>query len=170
MHAQNEEWFDVVDEHDRVVGQETRAHVHRHHLRHRAVHLFLRDRQGRILLQHRSATKDLFPNRLGTSVAGHLDAGETYDDAVVREAEEELGIVLTEVPPRLFKAEACLETGFEFVHVYERRWDAAIRPNPAEVSAVSWVEPATLDEAVATGDEAYTPSLRYLWQRRSQLA
>jgi isopentenyldiphosphate isomerase len=48
--------------------------------------------QGEVYLQRRSATKDTYPNRWTTSCSGHVDAGEDYDTAVLREMAEELGL------------------------------------------------------------------------------
>ncbi|HVU38173.1 MAG TPA: NUDIX domain-containing protein [Opitutales bacterium] len=89
--------FDVVDEHDQVVRQEARAEVHRQRLRHRAVHVLVFNAGGAVYLQRRSAQKDTYPLRWTTSCSGHVDAGEDYDTAVVRELGEELGIAGTEV-------------------------------------------------------------------------
>jgi mutator protein MutT len=54
---------------------------------------------GKVLLQHRDAGAPLMPNSWGF-FGGHIDQGETPEDAVVREAKEELQI---DVKPRLFK-------------------------------------------------------------------
>jgi isopentenyl-diphosphate Delta-isomerase len=86
------ELFDVVDEHDRVLRQERRVEVHRQRLLHRAVHVLVFNSRSEVYLQRRSATKDTYPNRWTTSCSGHVDAGEDYDTAVVRELAEELGM------------------------------------------------------------------------------
>jgi isopentenyl-diphosphate delta-isomerase type 1 len=88
----SDEFFDVVDEHDHVLRQETRAEVHRQRLLHRAVHILLFNTRGEIYLQRRSAHKDTYPHRWTTSCCGHVDAGETYDTATIRELAEELGL------------------------------------------------------------------------------
>ena len=56
------------------------------------VHVFIFDRTGFVLLQKRSMRKDTAPGRWDTSVGGHVDFGESLQDAVVREAREELGL------------------------------------------------------------------------------
>ena len=51
-HAQKaSEIFDVVDDNDEVVRQETRGDVHANGWLHRAVHLFMFDKRGNLLLQ-----------------------------------------------------------------------------------------------------------------------
>ena len=93
MAAQNpDELFDVVDEEDHVIGQATRAEVHARGLFHRAVHIFLFNEQGELLIQQRSAEKDEFPLCWTSSASGHVDAGEDYLPAAQRELEEELGL------------------------------------------------------------------------------
>jgi isopentenyldiphosphate isomerase len=41
-----EEYFDVVNERDEVIGRERRAEVHRRGLRHRAVHVLVFNARG----------------------------------------------------------------------------------------------------------------------------
>lgn len=87
------EFFDIVDEDDRVVGQALRSECHGNPaLIHRVAHVLVFDGAGRLLLQKRAATKDVQPGKWDTSVGGHLDPGEDYLSAARREMFEELGI------------------------------------------------------------------------------
>jgi len=87
-----DEYFDVVDEDDNVVGKATRKECHTNpRLIHRAVSILLFNSKGKLLLQQRTMTKDLYPGYWGNP-AGHVDSGETYDRAAVRELNEEMGI------------------------------------------------------------------------------
>ncbi|WP_166825316.1 NUDIX hydrolase [Thalassoroseus pseudoceratinae] len=100
-----EDIFDVVDAKDQVIRQELRSVVHREKLLHRAVHIFVFNASGELFLQLRSKTKDEYPSRFTSSASGHVDAGETYEIAAVRELREELGITgelefLTKLPAR----------------------------------------------------------------------
>src|SRR5690349_12357388 len=88
----SEEIFDVVDEHDRVVGQAPRSVVHAQKLLHRAVHVFVLNSRSELLLQKRSALKDEYPLCYTSSASGHLSAGESYEAAAPRELKEELGL------------------------------------------------------------------------------
>src|SRR4026208_1193268 len=114
----SEEIFDVCDENDEVIGQNTRREVHRLGLRHRAVHVLVFNARGEVFLQKRSMTKDTFPGAWDSSASGHLDAGEGSARCAGLEMREELGIVAERPPERLFKTDACSETGEEHVWVY----------------------------------------------------
>ena len=103
----SEEIFDIVDQYDRVIGQHSRCKIHQLGLRHRSVSLLIFNDSGQLFLQKRSMKKDYSPGQWGASVSGHVDTGEDYDTAVIREAKEELGILLPEIPKKLFKLDAC---------------------------------------------------------------
>ncbi len=86
------EFLDVVDENDKVIGRASRDKCHTKGLLHRAVHVLILSSENEILLQKRSTKKDLYPGFWNSSVAGHVDAGETCEEAAKRETKEELGI------------------------------------------------------------------------------
>jgi isopentenyl-diphosphate delta-isomerase type 1 len=124
-----------VDAADTVTGRATRGEIHRRGLMHRAVHVFLFNLRGELFLQKRASTKDTFPGCYDSSAAGHLDAGESYDECARRELEEELGLcpdAAAALTPML-KLPACAEMGWEHVMFYVCQTDAAPRPNPREI-------------------------------------
>jgi 16S rRNA (adenine1518-N6/adenine1519-N6)-dimethyltransferase len=86
------ERFPVVDSNDRIRGDASRTEVHGNNLRHRAVHILIFDRAGDVYLQQRSRWKDRLPLKWDSSAAGHVTAGEYYDETAQRELKEELGI------------------------------------------------------------------------------
>ncbi len=163
--AGSEEWFDVVNERDEVVRQATRREVHATGLWHRAVHVMVFDGAGRVLLQRRSMLKDLSPGLWDSSCSGHLDAGEDYDAAAVRELAEEIGIRLetARVPERWFRVDACVETGWEFVWVYRLDYAGLIAIDLREIQYAEWVAPADVSARVAARPEDYCPSFKLIW-------
>ena len=108
--------FQVVDENDRVVRNAPRSEVHGNNLRHRAVHVFIFNRQGELFLQKRSRWKDRHPLLWDSSAAGHVEAGEDYDGTAARELEEELGIEAKLI--RVVKLPCSEQTGWEFIWLY----------------------------------------------------
>ncbi len=133
-----EELFDVVDEDDQVIDQKTRAEVHAEGLIHRAVHVFVIGKKGQLLLQKRSLLKDVHPGDWDSSVAGHVDAGETYEQAVVRELEEEMGIVIDEPPQELRHIKPCEGTGWEHVKLFRVPYSGPIAYPAAEIDSALW--------------------------------
>ncbi|MFF4212345.1 NUDIX hydrolase [Streptomyces sp. NPDC001796] len=98
-----DELLDIVDEDDRVVGQSPRGEAYAQGLRHRCVFVLARDGDGRVFVHRRTPTKLVFPSLYDMFVGGVVGAGETYDDAALREAEEELGVSGLPRPEPLFK-------------------------------------------------------------------
>lgn len=82
----------IVDEHDTVIGSDNLANVWKKGLYHRIVHIMVEDKQGRILLQKRASAMELYPDCWDHSASGHVDEGETYDQAAARELNEEVGL------------------------------------------------------------------------------
>jgi 8-oxo-dGTP pyrophosphatase MutT (NUDIX family) len=92
------EYFDWVDRTDRIIGVAAREEAHRLKLYHRAVHLYARGSSGGLLLQKRSSSKDMEPGLWTLSCSGHVDRGETYLFAAIREMVEELNVSIEPVP------------------------------------------------------------------------
>jgi isopentenyldiphosphate isomerase len=49
---------------------------------------------GKIIFQHRAKDKDTYPDLLDATVGGHVEPGESYLDAAVKETMEETGFKL----------------------------------------------------------------------------
>ncbi len=164
------EILDVVDENDVVVDQQPRHIVHQKNLLHRAVHALVFDEDDRMYLQKRSMSKDSNPGLWDTSVGGHLDSGETYDQALIRETEEELGIVLALVPERLFKLSACEQTGYEFIWIYKINYSGEIKPCPIEITEGRWVDYQELIYWTRQMPAVFTSSLLLILDQLEELS
>lgn len=162
----SEEWFDVVDASDAVVGRALRREVHARGLWHRAVHVLVFDSAGRIFLQKRSMTKDLSPGLWDSSCSGHLDSGEDYDTAATRELGEELGIpaAIAAQRTRWFRLEPSVETGWEFVWVYRLQHDGPFTLHPEEIETGEWLTLAEVTRRIATRPTDYCPSFKLIWR------
>lgn len=87
------EYFDILDENGNKTGKtKLRSEVHRDGDWHKAVHIWIINDNGDVLLQRRCATKDSNPNMLDISSAGHLSAGDDSLSGAIRELKEELNI------------------------------------------------------------------------------
>lgn len=162
-----DELFDVVDADDHVIGTATRADVHaRNHL-HRAIHVFLRNKRGDILLQQRSMEKDVHPGDWDSSVSGHLNAGESYEQAAVREIHEEMGVTcdrLVEVA-RILPSE---NTGWEHVRLYTGIAIGNLRFPCSEIQAAQWFPVSEIDAWVTACPSDFATGFLECWQHIRQ--
>jgi 16S rRNA (adenine1518-N6/adenine1519-N6)-dimethyltransferase len=158
------EMFDVVDENDEVTGQETRGEVHARKLMHRAVHVFVFNKRGDLLLQQRSMLKDVHPGVWDSSVSGHLDAGEDYAQAAVRELDEEMGIRVEEAPAEIGRIAPCAETGWEHVRLYRSQHSGSLRFPAAEVQAAAWFPIAEIEAWIAARPEDFATGFIECWK------
>lgn len=163
----NEEIFDVVNEQDQVIGQQTRREVHRLGLLHRATHVLVFNRRGEVFLQKRSMKKDNHPGVWDSSASGHLDTGEDYDPCAVRELREEIGLDLNSMPTRLFKIAACQETGQEFVWAYRCEAEGPFTLHPEEVERGEWFSPEHVTRWIAERPQDFAPTFPLIWRRLS---
>jgi isopentenyldiphosphate isomerase len=159
----HEEMLEIVDERGRVIGLEPRSRCHGNPLlTHRAVHVFVRDCNDRYFLQKRAKTKTIQPGKWDTSVGGHVDPGETYEQAAERELHEELGVKLQEIesPGGLVRKHdyvwrSPVET--ELVRTFEIIHDGPFRLHPEELEDGRFWTEAELRKACRTG--ILTPNL-----------
>ncbi len=163
------EVFDVVNERNEVIGQETRGEVHRRKLLHRAVHIFAINSRGKIYLQQRSHLKDVSPLKWDSSAAGHLDAGESYAASAIRELNEEIGIEVTatelaaEIP-------AGDNTDHEFVELRLTKHDGPIRCLPEEIATGEWFMPEDIDAWVEARPQDFAKGFVTCWKAWRSLA
>ncbi len=155
-HDDSEELFPVVDEQGNVTGSATRGQCHGGSmLLHPVVHLHLFNSRGELYLQRRPAWKDIQPGKWDTAVGGHLALGERAADALVREADEELGS-LGLVPQRVtdYVFDPQRERVLAFVH--PTVWDGPVHPS-AELDGGRFWSVAELRGAMGSG--LLTPNL-----------
>ncbi len=160
-----EEIFDVVNERDEVIDRKPRSEVHRLGLRHRAVHVLVFNSRGEMFLQKRSMTKDREPGKWDSSASGHVDSGEDYDAAAVREMREEIGLAVTRTPERVLRIEACNETDQEFVWVYRCKAEGPFQLNADEIERGGWFAPEAVTRWVAEKPQEFASAFRLVWSK-----
>ncbi|MBU6409897.1 MAG: NUDIX domain-containing protein [Verrucomicrobia bacterium] len=164
-----DEIFDVVNDRDEVVDRKPRSEVHARGLPHRAVHVLVFNGRGDVFLQKRSLSKDRQPGLWDSSCSGHVDAGETYEVAALRELREELGLDVGldkgKTPEKLFKLNACPETDAEFVEVYRLNAEGPFRLHPHEIETGGWFAPEVVGRWMARRPEEFAAAFVLIWRR-----
>jgi 16S rRNA (adenine1518-N6/adenine1519-N6)-dimethyltransferase len=160
--AAGSERFPVVDENDRLVRDAPRGEVHGNNLRHRAVHIFIFNRLGELLLQKRSRWKDRHPLLWDSSAAGHVEAGEEYDETASRELEEELG-VKAELT-RVAKLPCSERTGWEFIWLYRGEHEGPFQFAKAEIEHGEFFPIDVVSRWVKARPDDFAPGFLECWK------
>ncbi len=85
--------MDVVNDDNEVLGKVTQEEIYEKKLGHRIVHVFVvHPKENKVYLQKRAETKSFLPGYYCTSAGGHVQAGESYEEAAQRELREEIGL------------------------------------------------------------------------------
>jgi len=152
----------VVDENDRIRRCASRSEVHGNNLRHRAVHILIFSAGGDLYLQQRSRWKDRHPLKWDSSAAGHVTAGETYDETAGRELKEELGV---DVPlKRISKITASPGTDHEFIWLYRGVITGDLSPDKCEIETGVFLPPAIVDGWTSARPEDFAPGFLRCWK------
>lgn len=151
-----EEWFDLVQPDGKIIGRAPRSAVHGNpDLLHPVVHVHIINSNGEIFLQKRAKTKDIQPGKWDTAVGGHIHSGETIEQAMQRETEEEMGISFARFRP-LFRYVRRNEVESELVHGFLLREDGPFYPNPSEISGARFWSLDEIQQNLGAG--VFTPN------------
>ena len=151
MKDNEQEIFPVVDDEGRVIGKATRGECHSgSKLLHPVVHLHVFNSQGDVYLQKRPDWKDIQPGKWDTAVGGHMDYGETPEEALYREVREELGITDFE-PLAMGKYVFDSQRERELVYVNRTTYEGEIHPSKDELDGGRFWSMQEIREAMGQG-------------------
>ena len=150
-----DELLPLVDENGNITGAATRGECHNGSMMmHPVVHLHVFNSKGELYLQKRPEWKDIQPGKWDTAVGGHIDLGEHVEQALFREAGEELGIegfTPEALPQYVFRS----ERECEMVYPYKTIYDKDIRPSEETSGGRFW----SMDEIrESIGKDILTPN------------
>lgn len=132
----------VVDEQDNIVDQLPRKIVHEKKLLHRETALIIINSNGQILVQKRANN-----NKYDSSVAGHFEFNDNYEDAIIREAKEELNLDISKQEIKeIKKIKIESNNNIRFVKFFELKKDIS-------VSNLIWYKPEVASVAFLSKDE-----------------
>ena len=150
-----------VDKNDEPIGAGTREEAWKKGIYVRLVRIMIRDENGRILSQHRVGTAKSYPNLWTNSASGHVDVGETWEQAANREMKEEIGI---STKLRLVgKFTLSVDRDGKKIRQFNRFYEGVISSStditlqPEEVTEIKWYELGELKLAMKNSPSMFTP-------------
>lgn len=151
-----DEILDLVDENDAVIGQATRSEIYEKNMcNFRVINAFLINDNGELWIPKRAANKRVFPLCLDMSVGGHVETGETYEEALVRETMEELNIDLNRVAYKEVAFFTPYKTDVSaFMKVYTINYNQVPDYNRDDFVEYQWLLPDKLLELINSGVKA----------------
>ena len=176
------EFLDIVNENDEVITKASKDEVYEKFRPHRIVHVLIFNDKGEMALQLRSKNKHFFPHYWSTAVGGHVQSGETYEQAALREFREELGTTAKIVPIgkdvftyRNFSVETTGKpfmigpNGFrKMITTFRTTFNGPFNVNPEEVERVEFFPLAKIDEMIKNKEKLH-PELVYLFKRHRNM-
>ena len=148
-----QEIFPIVDAEGKVLGKILRGEAHDgRKVLHPVVHLHVFNSKGDIYLQRRPDWKDIQPGKWDTACGGHISYGETPEEALAREVEEELGIPADAYMPErlgMYVFESVTER--ELVYVNKAIYDGAVNPSAEELNGGRFWSSEEIQEAMGKG-------------------
>lgn len=84
--------YPIVNDQDEIIGYMDKEEAYEKKQMLRAIQIFVYNSEGKLYVQKRGKNKKRFPNYFCSSVAGHVEPKESYEQAALRELKEELNI------------------------------------------------------------------------------
>lgn len=150
-----DEYLDLVNINDEIIGRKLRSEVYAEGLSNfRVVNLFLVNSEGKLWIPRRTSKKRIFPLCLDVSMGGHVESGETYEDAFKRESFEELNLNTDKVSWKLLDHLTPHKNNVSaFMKVFKIETDTVPDFNPEDFTEYFWLSPKELFERIENGDK-----------------
>jgi 8-oxo-dGTP diphosphatase len=151
----------IVDAQDNVIAHKDRADIDYTTDIFRTASLWITNSNGDVLLAQRKLDKKVDPGKWAEAVGGTVENDDTYEETVIREAEEELDLTNLSITkgPKQFITTPCSY----FVQWYVATIDKDISEftiQDTEVEQIAWIPYAQLQQEIRDVPDKYIEAMK----------
>ena len=146
----------IVDEGDKQIGIKDRSEISLSDIC-RSSGLWIENSKGQVLLAKRTRSRKVSPGRWGPAASGTLEEGESYEQNIYKEAEEEIGLKGCEFKEFIYGR----FDPSRFTKIFKLKSDIDISNlvlQKEEVDSVAWFKPEDLKKRIKTHPEEFVES------------
>ncbi len=155
------EFLVIVDKDDNIIGKATYDDLKAKALIHRAANVFVFNSKGELFVHKRAENLNLYPGMWDVKFGGLVRADESYEEAALREVNEEAGItgvILTD----LFRQKSRRRENLTNRKVFQCTYNGKITLDKTEVAEGRFVK---VEEAVKLMEEGkLSPSAEQIFE------
>lgn len=154
-----EEQIILVNEKDLPIGVMGKLEAHQKGMLHRAFSIFVKNKEGKFMLQERAKTKYHSGGLWTNTCCGHPREGEATPAAAHRRLREEMGFDCSLEEVFVFHYQTELDHGLqenEIDHVFVGTFDEEPHMNPEEADNYAWMTRDEIEKDLAEHPEKYT--------------
>ncbi|MFH0952157.1 MAG: NUDIX domain-containing protein [Patescibacteria group bacterium] len=156
------EYIDIVNDLNQVIDRTTKEEINNKNNKynHRIVHILMFNSQNKMTLHLRAAKLAFCPNCWTTPVGGYVQAGETYEQAALREYQEELGVIsdIDRIYDDVYEDARGMK---KFLRTYKTIYNGPFHINTKVVEKIDFFTIEQIQDMI-NNDEKFHPELLYL--------
>jgi len=158
----------LVDKNDKQIWTAEKMEAHREWLLHRAFSLLVYNDSWELLLQKRAGSKYHSAFKRTNTCCSHPEDEESLDHAIHRRIQEEMWFDTNFIKKTEFIYNSKLDselTEYEYLHVYEWRYNWEINFNREEVCDHKWMKVEDIKEDIKNNRDIYATRFQIMFDK-----
>jgi isopentenyl-diphosphate delta-isomerase len=158
---QDDEILEVLDAKDRPFMLMPRKQALQQKLALKIVLVVIRDQNGKIYIHQRSKKKSTYAQTWAVSAAGYVKAGESFEDAALRELAEELSVISVKLKLAATARPSPDNDNSQIALFVSNPARLIINADPGEISSGMFVDKDELEALLREMPELISPALKW---------
>jgi isopentenyl-diphosphate delta-isomerase len=161
----NDKKYPIVNSKDEIIEYTGKEESYQKKQMLRSVQIFVYNSKGEIYVQKRSKNKIRYPGYFCASAAGHVEPGEDYRQAAIRELKEELKLEQTEGLNFIIKEKTPVgNNNYAMMAFFTVITDEPPHPDKKEVDGGRFYSAENVEKMISKGIP-FTPSFLHFFQK-----